>query len=755
MKKTILILAFIVLGFAGRLSADEGMWLPMFVERLNHTDMQQMGLQLTADEIYGINNASIKDAIAGLSTSPTPNGYFCTGEIVSAQGLMFTNHHCGYDIIQQHSSVDNDILTNGFWARSLDEELPNDALTASFLVSMNDITDSVMAQLNEEMSDQERSAAIRSTTARLRKAAADEAGRYHVVSKSFFEGNEYYLFVYEVFRDVRLVGAPPSSIGKYGGDTDNWMWPRHTGDFAIFRVYTAPDGSPADYAPENIPLKPKHHLPISLDGVQKDDFTMIWGFPGGTDRYLTSYGVNFNLDKQYPPIIDLFGKKLDIWKIYMDADPQVRIQYASKHAVTANTWKYLIGQTLGLRNLDVEAKKREIEATFANWVEQDTERKAKYGEVLPTMEQAYQQMGSTIQPLLYNAMAGLSGAEIVGFSQQFAALHGLLKPIPKKERPKDKEIARQAEADRQKQIEQTIESLRPSVDDFFKNYNAAADQHVLAVMLNDYYMHVDTDKQPEILYQQFNKHSGSFDSYAETVFKNSIFSNQASVSNFLDDPDFKTLDRDPAYTLATGLMGHMMQVSGGYQASQQSLSKAKRLFMSGLREMQPDKVFYPDANSTMRLSYGTVQDYYPADAVKYAYTTTTAGILEKEDPTNEEFIVDKKLKELINLQDFGPYANSDGVLIVNFLSNNDITGGNSGSPVINGRGELIGIAFDGNWEAMSGDIAFEPALQRTINVDIRYVLFIIDRVAGATNLIDELDIRKAEPKPDRVELLEI
>jgi hypothetical protein len=755
MKRIILLLAFVVLGFAGRLSADEGMWLPMFVERLNHTDMQQMGLQLTADEIYGINNASIKDAIVGLSTSPTPNGYFCTGEIVSAKGLMFTNHHCGYDIIQQHSSVDNDILSNGFWARSLEEELPNDALTASFLISMSDITDSVMAQLNDEMSDQERSAAIRSTTARLRTAAADEAGRYHVVSKSFFEGNEYYLFVYEVFRDVRLVGAPPSSIGKYGGDTDNWMWPRHTGDFAIFRVYTAPDGSPADYAPENVPLKPKHHLPISIDGVQKGDFTMIWGYPGGTDRYLTSFGVNFNLDKQYPPIIDLFGKKLDIWKNYMDADPQVRIQYASKHAVTANTWKYLIGQTLGLKNLDVEAKKREIEAAFTSWVEQDSERKAKYGEVIPTMEQAYQQMGSTIQPLLYNAMAGLSGAEIVGLSQQFAALHGLLKPIPKKELPKDKEMARQAEADRQKQIDQTIESLRPTIEEFFKNYNADADQQVLATMLYEYYMNVDTDKQPEILYQQFNKHRGSFGAYAESVFNNSIFSNQASLSNFLNDPDFKTLDRDPAYTLATALMGHMMQVSGGYQASQQSLSKAKRLFMAGLREMQPDKVFYPDANSTMRLSYGTVQDYYPADAVKYAYTTTTAGILEKEDPTNEEFIVDEKLKELINLQDYGPFGNSEGVLIVNFLSNNDITGGNSGSPVINGRGELIGIAFDGNWEAMSGDIAFEPELQRTINVDIRYVLFIIDRVAGATNLIDELDIRKAEPKPDRVEVVEI
>ncbi len=755
MKRRFLTIAIaLVLAVNFQLRADEGMWVPMFFKDLIYTDMQQMGLRLSAEELYSINNASLKDAIVGLSSGGAPEGFFCSAEIVSPNGLLFTNHHCAYGQIQKHSTVEFDYLTDGFWAMSYEEELPNEGLTASILVRMEDVTNQVLAEVNDDMSDADRSAAIRKVINKLKEENSEE-GKYDVTVKPFYAGNEYYMLIYITYKDVRLVGAPPSSIGKYGGDTDNWMWPRHTGDFAIFRVYTAPDGSPADYAPENVPLKPKHHLPISIDGVQKGDFTMIWGYPGGTDRYLTSFGVNFNLDKQYPPIIDLFGKKLDIWKNYMDADPQVRIQYASKHAVTANTWKYLIGQTLGLKNLDVEAKKRAIEANFTKWVEQDPERKAKYGDVLPTMEQAYEQMGNTIQPLLYNAMAGLSGSEIVGFSQQFAALHGLLKPVPKKELPKDKEMARQAEADRQKQIEQTIESLRPTVGEFFKNYNAAADQQVLAEMLREYYMQVDTDKQPEILYQQFNKHRGSFDAYAESVFKNSLFSNQASISNFLNNPDFKTLDRDPAYTLAMALMGHMMEVSGGYQASQQSLSKAERLFMAGLREMQPDKVFYPDANSTMRLSYGTVQDYYPADAVKYAYTTTTAGILEKEDPSNEEFIVDEKLKELIELNDFGPYANSDGVLIVNFLSNNDITGGNSGSPVINGRGELIGIAFDGNWEAMSGDIAFEPELQRTINVDIRYVLFIIDRVAGATNLIDELDIRKAEPKPDRVEVVEI
>ncbi len=755
MKKNLIALALIVLASFGRIYADEGMWLPMFVDRLNHTDMQKLGLQLTADEIYSINNASIKDAIVGLSTSSTPNGYFCTGEIVSPQGLMFTNHHCGYDIIQQHSTVENDILTNGFWARSLDEELPNEALTASFLISMSDITDSVMAQLSDTMTLAERNAAIRETTARLRDAAKDVDGRYHVVSKSFFEGNEYYLFVYEVFRDVRLVGAPPSSIGKYGGDTDNWMWPRHTGDFAIFRVYSAPDGSPADYSTENIPLVPRHYLPISLDGVEDGDFAMIWGFPGSTDRYLSSYGVNFNLEEQYPHIIEIFGEKLEAWKKYMDRDPQVRIQYASKHAVTANTWKYLIGQTRGLKNLDVESKKRMIESDFADWVAADNDRKAIYGEVLSTMEQAYAEMGQTITPLLYNILAGINGAEVLGFAAEFAELHQLMQSVPRSERPKDKTEAREAEQSRMEQIEATLESLRQSANEHFRNYHAAADQEVMARMLYLYYANVPTANQAEAIYKAFNRHRGSFDDYAASVFSRSFLASPEKTQAFLNKPDFKTLDRDPAFKLAMELMGHMPNVSGPYQQAQQSLASARRLFMRGLREMQPDKVFYPDANSTMRLSYGTVRDYYPADAIRYDFVTTTNGILEKEDPTNEEFIVEDLLKELIRLSDFGPYADDSGLLIVNFLSDNDITGGNSGSPVINGRGELIGIAFDGNWEAMSGDIAFEPELQRTISVDIRYVLFIIDRFAGATNLIDELDIRKAVPQPSRVELVEI
>jgi len=478
MKKLLFILAFFVLGVVGRTMADEGMWLPMFVERLNYVDMQKSGLKLTAEEIYSVNNSSLKDAIAGLSTSSTPSGYFCTGEIVSDQGLMFTNHHCGYDIIQKHSTVDHDYLSNGFWAMSKDEELPNEALTASFLISMQDITDSVMVAVNDTMSAQERSAAIRKISGKFKDAASQE-GKYHVVVKSFFEGNEYYLFIYEVYRDVRLVGAPPSDIGKFGGDTDNWMWPRHTGDFSIFRVYTAPDGSPADYSPENVPLKPKHYLPISLDGVKKDDFAMIWGFPGSTDRYLTSFGVDFNIESQYPAIIELFGKKLETWKEFMDADQKVKIQYASKYAVTANTWKYLIGQTRGLKKLDVSGKKMESESAFSNWVDQDELRREKYGKVLTTMQNGYTTMSETIKPLLYTSIAGMSGAEITGLALEFSALQGLMQPVSKKDKPKDKDMAAKQEQERQKQIATAIEGLKESVKEHFKDYHAPADQKCL------------------------------------------------------------------------------------------------------------------------------------------------------------------------------------------------------------------------------------------------------------------------------------
>ncbi|MCD4664110.1 MAG: S46 family peptidase [Bacteroidales bacterium] len=700
---------------------DEGMWLPMFVDRLNYVDMQEMGLRLTAEEIYSINNSSLKDAIVGLSTSSSPNGYFCTGEIVSDRSLMFTNHHCGFDIVQQHSSLEHDYLKDGFWARSLDEELSNDALTASFLISMENVTDSIIPFLSDTLSESDRSSETRKITKRLKKAASED-NDYHVVIKSFFGGNEYYMFIYEVYEDVRLVGAPPSSIGKYGGDTDNWMWPRHTGDFTIFRVYSAPDGTPAKYSEENIPLKPKHHIPISLKGVEENDFAMIWGYPGGTNRYMTSYGVQYNLEKFNPALIDLLGKQLEIMKEDMDADREVKIKYASNYASTANGWKYFIGQSRGVKKLHVIDQKKSIEDDFMNWVNADEARKEKYGGILEEIEQGYAELGKMIEPSMYVNL-GLMAADIINYARGFSQYQQELEN--KKENPEASKA--------------TAEALKESAKEHFKDYNSPTDKKMLDGLFQMYADNVPADQYPVFFKEINKKYKGDFNKYADDIFEKSIFSSKEKVDAFFDKPNAKKLAKDPALVLSGEVMTSLMAIAGGYRGAQSSLNHGKRLFIAGLREMNPDKVFYPDANSTMRLSYGSVLDYYPADAVHYDYVTHLSGVMDKEDPNNDEFIVPEKLKQLYKEKDFGRYG-KDGRLVVGFLTTNDITGGNSGSPVINGNGELIGLAFDGNWEAMSGDIAFEPELQRTICVDVRYVLFVIDKFAGATNLIEELTI---------------
>ena len=725
MKKQFLLILGIWFGGLSAMAftpPDEGMWLPMFVERLNYEDMQKMGLRLTAEEIYSINNSSLKDAIVGLSTSKTPGGYFCTGEIVSGQGLLFTNHHCGYDIIQQHSSVEHNYLKDGFWARSLDEELMNEALSASFLVRMDDVTDSIMSALSDTMSEGERRGKIREITARLEKSAS-ENGKYHVNVNSFYAGNEYYRFVYEVFTDVRLVGAPPSDIGKYGGDTDNWMWPRHTGDFSIFRVYSAPDGSPADFSEENVPLKPKHHLPVSIAGVKKDDFAMIWGYPGGTNRYMTSYGVRYNQEVFSPTIVELLGRQLEILKEDMNADPKVDIQYASYYAGYSNFWKNQIGQIRGVKKLKVIDKKKAIEDDFTAWVNADPARQEKYGNALQEIEKGYQEQSAAGKLYLYHVL-GLMSPGVISYAQEFAQLEQQLNEA--KENP----LAPQ----------ETADMLRAGIGEHFKDYNAPTDQKVMAGMFAMYDDNIPADQQPEFFKEWKEKYKGDFDQMASEIYEKTIFADSAKVSTFLDKPNAKKLAKDPAYILSTQLMEGMMAAMGSYRGGQSSINTGNRLFIAGLREMHPDKVFYPDANSTMRLTYGSVQDYFPADAIHYNYVTYLSGVMEKEDPTNDEFIVPDRLKELYEKKDYGRYGTDDGRLVVGFLTTNDITGGNSGSPVINGNGELIGLAFDGNWEAMSGDIAFEPELQRTICVDSRYVLFIIDKYAGATNLIDELTI---------------
>ena len=740
--KRLLFLALLFLSISFRSGAitppDEGMWLPIFVERLNYVDMQEMGLQLTAEEIYSINNSSLKDAIVGLSRGSAPDGYFCTAEVVSDEGLIFTNHHCGFHFIQSHSSIEHDYLTDGFWAMSKEEELPNEGLSASFFVRMANVTDSIIPFLSDTLTEQERSAKVREISKRLKNRETED-DKYHVTVRSFYGGNEYYLFVYLVHRDVRLVGAPPSSIGKFGGDTDNWMWPRHTGDFSIFRVYMAPDGSPADYSEDNIPFKPKHFMPISITGYNKGDFAMIWGYPGGTERYMTSYGIKFKLDNYYPYLIKIFGVKLDAWKADMATDKELKIKYASKYFGVSNGWKLFIGMERGLKRLKVYDKKKIIEDKFRKWVEADPERKEKYGDVFKNIAEAYEEAGQYFPKLIYTALAASRGPEILPYALQFAQLHGMLKE------KQNKTI-----------IKETATELKEASPQHFKNYSTIMDKKVMAALFKIYYEDMPKDFLPEYFIDMVDDFDGNFHDLATYVFNNSIFTSEEKVEAFLDHPKFKTLNKDPAYKLANAFIAPMVKAGATYRKAQSKLRENDRFFIAGLREMMPDKVFYPDANSTMRLSYGTVLDYFAADAVHYDYYTSLRGVMEKEDPSNDEFIVDEKLKELFKNKDFGPYGeviDGEKRMITCFLTTNDITGGNSGSPVINGHGELIGIAFDGNWEAMSGDIAFEPELQRTINVDIRYVLFVIDKLAGAQNIIDELTIITTKPAPPEANVI--
>jgi hypothetical protein len=700
---------------------DEGMWLPMFVDKLNYSDMQKMGLKLTPDQIYSINHSSLKDGIVGLSFGPEPDGFFCTGGIVSNEGLLFTNHHCGYDAIQKKSSLEHDYLTNGFWAYTKEEELPETEISVAFFIRMENVTDSIIPFISDTMSEMQRGAKVREIRERLRKEYSED-GRYHVNVNSFYGGNEYYLFLYEVYEDVRLVGAPPSAIGKFGGDTDNWMWPRHTGDFSIFRVYMSPDGKPAKYSRDNIPLKPKYVLPISLKGYQNNDFAMIWGYPGSTERYLTSYGVEYNLNDFNPAIIDLFGKRLEIMKQDMDKDPAVKIKYASEYFGYSNSWKNLIGESRGIKKLKVSDKKAAIEKGFMDWVKQDAGRKAKYGDLFDRIKESYGKLGEAIVPLLYLRL-GAMGATAMGYAQGFTPLADLLR------NPKENKEA----------LEATLQEYKDGIKGQFKDYNAPTDQKVFAGLLELYVNDLPAEKQCDAIRKINEKYKGDWKKYAAEVYGKTMFCCPERTEAFLNKPGLKALEKDPLYVLVNELSGVARQYSVAAQETQRNLNRYNRLFIAGLREMNPGRVYYPDANSTMRLTYGKTLDYFPADAVHYDYITTLDGVMEKEDPSNDEFIVPDKLKELYMNKDYGRYG-KDGKMVTCFLTTNDITGGNSGSPVLNGNGELIGLAFDGNWEAMSGDIAFEPDLQRTISVDIRYVLFVIDKYAGAQNLINELTI---------------
>jgi len=691
------------------------MWLLPLLEEINIRDMQELGFELTAEDVYSINNSSLKDAIVIF-------GPGCTGEIVSDQGLLFTNHHCGYDEIQNHSTVDHDYLRDGFWAYSREEELPNPDLEVRFLKRIEIITDQILRELSDQMNEEDRRSKIRELSKEI-TGEAEEDGKYEALVKSFFEGNKYYLFVYEVYKDVRLVGAPPSSIGKFGYDTDNWEWPRHTGDFSIFRVYTAPDGSPAEYAPENIPLKPDYYLPISLGGVEKGDFTMILGFPGRTHRYLSSYGIEETMTNINDVRVLVRGARQEILLEDMLADDAVRINYATKYSRSSNYWKYSIGQNKGLRDLDILSKKRKEEEKFMQWAREDSARNVKYGNILRRMEEIYDKRESDDYNFQLIEEAFFRATELINYITDFHYLYVLL--LTGEEKAED--------------IDEEIQKLRKLTDDFFQEYHLPTDKKVAKAMFKLYYDHSKVNQRPDIYSIIGKKYKGNFDKFVDKLFLKTFFTDKDKVLAFLQNPKTDVLIKDPGFIAGNSIVRKYFEEYGILDNYDLELDKLKRLYIKGRMEMNPGVNFYPDANFTMRLTYGTVDDYSPRDAVHFDYYTRLKGVLEKEDSTDYEFVVPKKLKGLYNTKDFGRYGAED-MMPVCFITNNDITGGNSGSPVLNAKGELIGLAFDGNWEAMSSDIAYEPGLQRCICVDIRYVLFIIEKFAGDMRIIEELEI---------------
>ncbi len=715
MKKTLVLSLLLALVSIAPLRADEGMWLPMLIQRLNQRDLQRMGLQLTPEEIYSVNNASLKDAIVSM-------GGFCTGEIISPNGLMLTNHHCGYDAIRENSTVEKDYLTDGFWAKSYTQELPNPGLYASFLVRMEDVTAQILPALEGLDNEAARNAKIGELAKEL-AAKAKEGSHYKAEVKSFFAGNEFYLFVYEVFTDVRLVGAPPSSIGKFGGDTDNWMWPRHTGDFSLFRVYSGADGKPAPYSAENIPMKPRHFLPISMTGLKEGDFTMTFGYPGATDRYLSSWGVEQAISKKNPTIVEIRDAKLEVLRADMKSSDAARLMYASKYSQIANYWKYFIGQTEQLQRLNVKGEKETLERQFRSWVDGDRERQNKYGSTLDLIQKATEMKDKNVIGGTYSLEGGLLGADVVLFAYKMT-------------QQLDAYIAMAEGAEKTAMKD----NLKVTAAEFFEEANMNTDKKLFAVTQELYSKNVALEQQPAYMRNLGGKMNGKWKEYADKAYAKSIFTDKARLTSFIEKPVKKTLDADPIKMVANDLFEVYRGQSTMNAEANELMAKGNRLFQAGLREMNPDKNYYPDANSTMRASFGQVRKYDPKDGVTYKHFTTIQGMLDKENPNDEEFILPAGMADLAKKKNFGRYIDPDGSLHVNFISTNDITGGNSGSPVLNGKGELVGLAFDGNWEAMSGDINYEPNVQRTISVDIRYVLWTIDIFAESGHLISEMNL---------------
>ncbi len=690
MKKAILTFAAVVTAFVA--SADEGMWLLPYLQKMNIKDMKAKGCRLSAEDIYSVNKSSLKDAIIIF-------GGGCTGEIVSDKGLIFTNHHCGYGSIQQLSSVEHDYLKYGFWASSYDEELPVPGLSVRFVRSIEDVTEQILGNVPSIAGEKERNEIIAENTKALKEKMQVDNEAKVVQILPFFGGNQYFAFVLEVFSDVRLVGTPPSSIGKFGGDTDNWMWPRHTGDFSVFRVYADKDNKPAVYSKDNRPYEAPRHLEISLDGYKQGDFAMVMGFPGSTQRYMTSYEIDQMLGVSNPQRIFIRGERQEILWAAMEASDEIRIKYASKYAGSSNYWKNSIGMSRGIEKLNVKAQKQAQEAAFQKWAEANTTPEEGFIGALPMMKETVEKITPVEGTMQYLQEALLRGVELLTPPQ-------LLN--------------------------------RGNVGGFYKDYDADLDRKVAKRMLTIVRENMDPEALPSIYAEVIDKKfCGDINAYVDWLYDTSVFTSLEKLKASTDEQK----NDDPAKELAKSVTEAYRKAYTEYPKLAQQYNTAHRLYIAGLMRMQPDKAWASDANFSIRLTYGNVLPYDPADGITYNHFTTLEGVIAKEDTTNPlEFTVEDKLKELYRAKDYGRYADADGRLHVGFLANLDITGGNSGSPVLDGNGRLLGLAFDGNWEAMSGDVAFEPDLQRCIAVDVRYVLFVIDKFAGCDHIMNELDI---------------
>ncbi|MCW3085634.1 MAG: Peptidase [Bacteroidetes bacterium] len=715
MKKLFILIA--ALFTVGTTIADEGMWLPALLKN-NYEDMQRLGLKLTADQLYDINHSSLKDAVVWFNGG-------CTSEIISDEGLLLTNHHCGYDAIANHSTTADDILDNGFWAKSYAEEKSNPGMWISILVRMDDVSDRVNKAL--EGVDAKNMDAKRAEIFKQIESEATKDNGYEAMVKSMFKDNAFYVFVFEKFTDIRLVAAPPQSIGKFGGDTDNWMWPRHTADFSMFRIYANKDNKPAPYAADNVPYKPKRSLAINIKGLNEGDFTMIYGVPGRTNRYETSFGIQLAIDKINPAIVALRDVRLTSWKEEMNKSDSVRLLMSSQYAKIANYWKYYIGQTEQLKHLKVLEEKQQTEKQFTEW----TKTHPEYASLLSNFENAYKDYNDYALHATY-FREGVTGSSLIAFAASFTGLEKALNT--------DKPNA--------DDVKKAVNAIKAAEDSFYKSFNSKSEEKILAKLTQMFYENIVASQHPEYLTQLVKKNKGdnngeTFQTISKKIFDKSFITTKAGSDKFLDSPSLKKLQADPAYAYFKAFYDNYIKNIKPHIDAFNAINNAEgKKYMKALMEMQPTKNFYPDANSTFRVTYGTVKAYDPKDGVHYNYYTTLSGVMEKEDPKSFEFQVPEKLKELYKAKDFGQYANANGDINTDFISNNDITGGNSGSPVMNGNGELVGIAFDGNWEAMSGDIYFDQKYKRTISCDIRYILFLIDKFGGATNLINEMKIVK-------------